>query len=513
MVFSSLEFIFIFLPVFMIAYALSKKEYRNFVLLAGGIIAGYVVFHELGYTKLWQIALFVLTVLFYFWKANSSSRIEYQNLIIFTGSVIFYSLGVKKPIYILLFLLTNLLNYIVAQFIENSRHAKKPWLLFGVIFNFWWLIFFKYWSFGTENINALFHTSLTVKDIILPIGISFYTFQNVSYIADVYKGKAKAEKNFINYGAYISMFPQLIAGPIVTYDHVAKELRNRRHTMKNVEDGLKTFTIGLGYKVLIANQIGGLWSDISMIGYESISSRLAWMGIFAYSFQLYFDFCGYSLMAIGLGKLMGFNLPRNFDHPYLSLTMTEFWRRWHMTLGTWFKDYIYIPLGGNRKGKAALIRNTFAVWLFTGLWHGASWNFVLWGLVLYAIIMSEKYWTGKVLNKIKPLGHAYMILIIPLTWLIFAITDFHELGIYFRRLLPFLPQKTYAILDKDYVKYWGIYWKYFLAGIIFSTKLPQKLYKKMKRSPFTATVLLAVFWASVYCMYKGLDDPFMYFRF
>ena len=184
-----------------------------------------------------------------------------------------------------------------------------------------------------------------------------------------------------------------------------------------------------------------------------------------------------------------------------------------MTLGTWFKDYIYIPLGGNRKGKAALIRNTFAVWLFTGLWHGASWNFVLWGLVLFAIIMSEKYWTGKVLNKIKPLGHAYMILIIPLTWLIFAITDFHELGIYFRRLLPFLPQKTYAILDKDYVKYWGIYWKYFLAGIIFSTKLPQKLYKKMKRSPFTAIVLLAVFWASVYCMYKGLDDPFMYFRF
>ena len=315
MVFSSLEFIFIFLPVFMIAYALSKKEYRNFVLLAGGIIAGYVVFHELGYTKLWQIALFVLTVLFYVWKANSSSRIEYQNLIIFTGSVIFYSLGVKKPIYILLFLLTDLLNYIVAQFIENSRHAKKPWLLFGVIFNFWWLIFFKYWSFGTENINALFHTSLTVKDIILPIGISFYTFQNVSYIADVYKGKAKAEKNFINYGAYIRMFPQLIAGPIVTYDHVAKELRNRRHTMKNVEDGLKTFTIGLGYKVLIANQIGGLWSDISMIGYENISSRLAWMGIFAYSFQLYFDFCGYSLMAIGLGKLMGFNLPRNFDHP------------------------------------------------------------------------------------------------------------------------------------------------------------------------------------------------------
>lgn len=463
LVFSSLEFIFVFLPLFMILYACSRKEYKN--------------------------------------------------LIIFLGSVIFYSLGVKKPVYIFLFLLTTLFNFIVGQFIENSRHAKKAWLFFGVAFNFWWLIFFKYWSFCGENINAIFHTSLTVKDIILPIGISFYTFQNVSYIADVCKGKAKAEKNLINYGAYISMFPQLIAGPIVTYDHVAKELKNRTHTIRKVEDGLKTFTIGLGYKVLIANQIGGLWSDISMIGYESISSRLAWMGIFAYSFQLYFDFCGYSLMAIGLGKIMGFNLPRNFDHPYLSLTMTEFWRRWHMTLGTWFKDYIYIPLGGNRKGNGKMIRNTLIVWLFTGLWHGASWNFVLWGLVLFLIIMTEKRWTGKTLNRIKPLGHAYMILVIPLTWLIFAITDFHELGIYFKRLLPFLPQKTYAVMDKDYVRYWGNYWKYFVAAIIFSTRIPQAIYKKTKHSVFMALVLLTVFWASVYCMYQGLDDPFMYFRF
>ncbi len=563
MVFSSLEFIFIFLPVFMIAYSASEKKYRNPVLLISAVIVGIVMFpimrlfaplpiliylasviwilyesctasekrfrcvvlifgsaaaafflfHTLGYTKPLHIILYLLTVAILFRQVLISSRIEYQNLVIFTGSVVFYSFGVKKPVYILLFLLTVLLNFIVGQFIEHSKHTKKLWLLFGVLFNFWWLIFFKYWTFGTENINAIFHQSLTVKDIILPIGISFYTFQNVSYIADVYRGKAKAEKKLVNYGAYITMFPQLIAGPIVTYDHVAKELKKRRHSLHKVEDGLKTFTIGLGYKVLIANQIGGLWSDISTIGYESISSRLAWLGIFAYSFQLYFDFCGYSLMAIGLGKIMGFNLPRNFDHPYLSLTMTEFWRRWHMTLGTWFKEYIYIPLGGNRKGAAATIRNTFIVWLFTGLWHGASWNFILWGLVLFAIIMTEKNWTGKVLNKIKPLGHAYMFLVIPLTWLIFAITDFHELGIYFRRLLPFLPQKTYAILDKDYAKYWGMYWKYFLAGFIFSTTLPQKVYRKMKNSPFTAIVLLAVFWASVYCMYKGLDDPFMYFRF
>ena len=294
MVFSSLKFIFIFLPVFMIAYSLPA------------------------------IGL----------KDDPKTATQYRNFVIFAGSVLFYSFGVKKPVYILLFLLTVMLNFIVAQFIENSRYLRKLWLTFGVLFNFWWLIFFKYWSFGTENINHFFHQSFTVKDIILPIGISFYTFQNVSYIIDVYRKKAKAEKNLVNYGAYISMFPQLIACPIVTFDHVAKELKSRTHSIRSVEDGLKTFTIGLGYKVLIANQIGGLWSDISAIGYESISSKLAWLGIFAYSFQLYFDFCGYSLMAIGLGRIMGFELPRNFDHPYMSLTMTEFWRRWHMTLGS-----------------------------------------------------------------------------------------------------------------------------------------------------------------------------------
>ena len=513
MVFSSLEFIFIFLPVFMIAYSASRKELRDAIIFIGSIAFGIVTYRKLHIHNILPTMLFVMAALAVFVGIYLASQREYRNLIIFAGSVFFYSLGVKEPVYIILFLLTVLLNFIVGQFIENSRHTKKLWLLFGVLFNFWWLIFFKYWAFGTENINHFFHQSLTVKNIILPIGISFYTFQNVSYIADVYRGKAKAEKKFVNYGAYISMFPQLIAGPIVTYDHVAKELKKRTHTVQKVEDGLKTFTIGLGYKVLIANQIGGLWSDISTIGYESISSPLAWLGTFAYSFQLYFDFCGYSLMAIGLGKIMGFELPRNFDHPYMSLTMTEFWRRWHMTLGTWFKDYIYVPLGGNRKGSFATLRNTFIVWLFTGLWHGASWNFVLWGMVLFVIIMTEKHWTGKFLNKNKIAGHAYMLLIIPLTWLIFAVTDFHELGIYFKRLLPFLPQKTFAVMDKDYVHYWQKYWKYFAAGLLFSTRIPEAVYKKMKNSVITAVALLIVFWASVYCMYRGLDDPFMYFRF
>ncbi|MDE6102700.1 MAG: MBOAT family protein, partial [Ruminococcus sp.] len=320
MVFSSLEFLFIFLPAFMLLYGCTPPAYRNAV--------------------------------------------------IFAGSVICYGMGVKSPGYIVLFLLTLLLNFIIGQFIKDFPKYKKIWLITGIVFNFWWLLFFKYTGFAFENINALFRSELPVKDIVLPIGISFYTFQNVSYIIDVYRGTTTAENNIVNYGAYISMFPQLIAGPIVTYQTVAAQLKKRKHTILKVEDGLKTFTIGLGYKVLIANQLSGLWNDISMIGYESISTPLAWLGVFAYSFQLYFDFWGYSLMAIGLGKLMGFELPVNFDYPYLSLTMTEFWRRWHITLGTWFREYIYIPLDGNRKGKTRQIINTLAVWLFTGLWHG-----------------------------------------------------------------------------------------------------------------------------------------------
>lgn len=463
LVFSSLEFIFIFLPAFFIAYAAVPQKYRNFIL--------------------------------------------------FTASVIFYGLGVKKPVYIILFLLTLLLNFIVGQFIENARKTKKLWLFFGVAFNFWWLIFFKYWGFLGENINAVFKTGLTVKDIILPIGISFYTFQNVSYIADVYRGTVRAEKNLINYGAYLTMFPQLIAGPIVTYQTVAQQLRTRTHNIRLVEDGLKTFTIGLGYKVLIANQLSGLWNDIAMIGYESVSTPLAWMGIFAYSFQLYFDFNGYSLMAIGLGRIMGFEIPKNFDYPYLSVTMTEFWRRWHITLGTWFKENVYFPLGGSRRGPSKTLRNTFIVWLFTGVWHGASWNFIVWGLVLFAIIMSEKFWTGKFLNKYKFIGHCYMILIIPLTWLLFAITDFERLGVYFGRLIPIFGKGGTAVLENDYVTSWETYRIFFVAAFIFSTKLPEIIYKKIKNSPFCALILLAVFWGSVYCMYKGMNDPFMYFRF
>ena len=464
MVFSSLEFIFIFLPAFMLVYGLARKELKNAV--------------------------------------------------IFLGSLIFYSVGVlKNPIYILLFFLTILFNFIIGEFIGHFRKSAKFWLFIGVVFNFWWLIFFKYTGFFFTNINSIFHAGLPTKNIILPIGISFYTFQNVSYIADVYRRKTKPESHFINYGAYISMFPQLIAGPIVTYKTVSERLNKRTHTIAQVENGLKTFTIGLGYKVLIANRLGSLWKELSHIGYQSISPKLAWMGIFAYSFQLYFDFCGYSLMALGLGEIMGFKFPKNFNDPYMSTTMTEFWRRWHITLGTWFKENVYIPLGGNRHGTAKTVRNYFVVWAFTGLWHGASWNFVIWGMVLFGLIMLERFVIGDFLNKYKLIGHLYMILVIPLTWLLFAITDFHQLGVYFLRLVPFIPQKAHTLFEGDFSKYWKIYGKFLIAGLIFSTPLPAAIYRKIKNSPITAFALLAIFWGSVYCIYKGMNDPFMYFNF
>lgn len=470
MVFSSLEFIFLFLPAFLLLYGTASKKYKNSV--------------------------------------------------IFLGSVFFYSMGFRgeglenQLIKTSLFLLTILFNFIIGEFIQNFRKASKFWLILGIIYNFSLLIFFKYTGFLLENINNLFGADLIVKNIILPIGISFYTFQNVSYIIDVYRKDVESEKSFINYGAYISMFPQLIAGPIVTYSTVAKELKSRTHTISKVENGLKTFTIGLGYKVLLANQIGGLWSELSMIGYESISSGLAWMGIIAYSFQLYFDFMGYSFMAMGLGEVMGFNIPKNFDYPYLSVTMSEFWRRWHITLGSWFREYIYFPLGGSRcDSKAKIVRNFFVVWLFTGVWHGASWNFILWGLVLFALIMIERFFIGKFLNEFKLIGHLYMFLAIPLTWLLFAIEDFGDLGVYFNKLFCISTESDVIINENDYVKYWGIYGKYFIAGVIFSTRLPEMIYKKIKNSPFCAILLLVVFWAAVYCMYMGMDDVFMYFRF
>ena len=446
---------------------------------------------------------------------------SYKNAWLFLASLGFYYYGVRgNPGYLLLMIMSVVVNFVAGKLIEaqKTKRARKAWLLVGIVYDLGWLILFKYLGFLIENLNALFgamHVKVQLEtwNLILPIGISFYTFQIISYLVDVYRRETKAEKSLISLGTYLCMFPQLIAGPIVNYHLIQEQLHKRKHSMVKVESGLKVFALGLAYKVLLANRVGHLWIEVTAIGYESISTPLAWMSIVAYSLQLYFDFYGYSLMAIGLGRMMGFDFPQNFNNPYMAVSMTDFWRRWHMTLGGWFREYVYIPLGGNRGGFAKTVRNMFVVWLLTGLWHGASWNFVLWGLLLFVLLFVEKAGLGKVLERHKALGHIYMILWIPLSWLVFVITDLSQLGIYLQKLFPFFGSTGTVLFQGDYLKYGKTYGIYLVLGILFATGVQEKLLKKNKNRLWVILLLLALFWASVYCMYLGMDDPFLYFRF
>ena len=470
MVFSSIDFIFKFLPAFLLVYAICPAAWKNGCL--------------------------------------------------FFGSLIFYFYGVKdQPVYIVLFLCSVGVNYVLGVLIGNVRRQKKKWLRIGLIYNFFWLILFKYSGFLAENVNQLLAAAgigLTVPVYrpVLPIGISFYTFQAAAYLIDLYRGRTAYEGSLIDFGAYLSMFPKLVAGPIAVYTSVKKEIKRRKCSMRKIEEGLREFTIGLGLKVLIADQVGGLWKEVGTIGFESISTPLAWMGLAAFSLQIYFDSYGYSLMAQGLGTLLGFRLTGNFDYTYMSISMTEFLRRWHITLGSWFREYVYIPLGGNRTGWWRTCRNLLTVWLLTGIWHGASWNFILWGLILFLIILIEKSGLGKILNRWPAAGHLYMLFVIPLTWLIFAVTDLPQIGIYLHRLFPFFSGGQGAVyFAGDYLKYGKLYGLSLTAGLIFMTDGPRKLYERWKKSPVSAVLLLAVFWFSIYCIKRGMNDPFLYFQF
>lgn len=464
MVFSSLNFVLIFMPVFFACYYIVPDKWKNAVLLI--------------------------------------------------GSLSFYLVGtLKTPYHFALFVLSIIVDFEVGIGIEKYQKHKKAILVSGILFHLIALSVFKYSDFVFSQLTPFIPKLSQIPSLGLPIGISFYTFQGISYIADVYRGKTKAEKSVLRYAVYIAMFEQLIAGPIVTYARVKGSLKSRKINASAVLCGLGMFIFGLGLKVLLANPIGKLWSQTLAIGFESVSTPLAWMALFAYSFQIYFDFFGYSLMAVGLGKMLGFKLPKNFDHPYMSLTVTEFWRRWHITLGSWFREYVYIPLGGNRCSKARNLFNLLFVWLLTGIWHGAGYNFLLWGFILFLLIATEKYLTGKFLNSHPAIGHIYMLLIIPLTWAVFAVSDMRELGVLFTRLFPFFGTGALSVFKYDYLKYLKEYYPFLIASILFSTRLPYKLLERIRNSVLVPILLLAIFSASIYCMYKGFDDPFLYFRF
>lgn len=448
----------------------------------------------------------------YFFVPNS-----WKNTVVFAASLLFYYYGVREhPFYVLLLMLSVAVNYIAARCMDGgTEKRRRVCLAVGMLWNIGWLFLFKYADFLSSNLNLLLGRAGTEKSIpylhfVLPIGISFYTFQISSYLIDVYRGKIKAEHSILTLGTYLCMFPQLIAGPIVTYSQVEKQMKARVSSFGNLEDGLREFTIGMALKVLIANRVGYVWTQVNTIGFESISCPLAWLGIAAYTFQIYFDFYGYSLMAKGLGRIMGFTFPDNFQNPYLSRSMTEFWRRWHITLGSWFREYVYIPLGGNRKH---LYRNLFLVWMLTGLWHGASWNFVLWGLVLFALLVLEKWKLLKIIDRWPILGRCYMIFAIPLSWLIFAVEDLRQFPVYLGRLFPFFRMSDSVIFSGDFMKYGKMCFWPLAAALLCCTGIPRKLYETRKYTFIVTLGLVLLFWACVYCMYMGLDDPFLYYQF
>ena len=440
---------------------------------------------------------------------------RYKNMILLIGSFVFYAWG--QHFYLLLLMLSIVVNYTFGRLIGERRAQRKPLLILGLIYNFGLLVFFKYTNFFIENINALLtatHIQIPTISVVMPLGISFYTVQVVSYLVDVYRGEQRPVKNIINLGVYIAMFPQVTSGPIGLYSELEPTLLRRHCSVLNLESGLKTFIIGMGAKMLLANPMGTLWAGMSRYGYETLSCPYAWLGAFGYSFQLYFDFAGYSLMAMGLGQMLGLYVPRNFDHPYISGSMAEFWRRWHMTLGRWFKKYLYFPLGGSRCSFAKTIRNTFVVWAFTGLWHGASWNFVLWGLIFFVLLTIERLGLGKLLAKTKVLKHIYVIFLIPLTWVVFALPNMQDIATYFSRLFPFFADNTASFVNtKDVIRALHDYWYLLIACVVFCLPFPSRWYEKHKNSKLVILGLVLIYLMSVYKMQTQTSNPFLYYQF
>lgn len=439
-----------------------------------------------------------------------------RNLFLLIASLVFYAWG--EPKYVLLMMLSITINYVFGLLMEKNRQNArrlKLMLVLSVVIDLALLCFFKYTDFVISNINAAFDTGFDLLKLALPIGISFYTFQAMSYTIDVYRGDVKVQRNIIDFGMYISMFPQLIAGPIVRYADVEGQLRERSVTMQELSEGAMRFIVGLGKKVLLANQIGALWSEIYALGGHS-SALTAWIGAVAFTFQIYFDFSGYSDMAIGLGRMFGFKFPENFRYPYQSVSITDFWRRWHITLSTWFREYLYIPLGGNRRGLARQALNLFIVWTLTGFWHGAGWNFILWGLYYFVILLLEKLFMLKALDKApKLLRHIYSLLLIVIGWVIFACDDITV-------LLPYLGSMFGA---NGALGGMDLYWLTTKAVLLIvcaiaSTELPKKLMASCTGSlsekpafAVKAVPALLLLGLSMVFLIGDSYNPFLYFRF
>ncbi|MBO1264422.1 MBOAT family protein [Proteiniclasticum sp. SCR006] len=466
MVFSSAAFIFYFLPLTLLLYHMVPDRMKNGVLLA--------------------VSLF------------------------------FYGFG--EPVYILIMVLSIFIDYFNGRLIEKYRHRKhlsKVFLVLSITANLGLLGFFKYGDFFIGNTNLLFGTDMELLSVALPIGISFFTFQTMSYSIDVYRGEISAQKNFITFGTYVSMFPQLIAGPIVIYRDVEKQLEKREADFSHLKEGIHRFILGLAKKVLLANSIGGLWEQVKMIPVEELTVLNAWIGAAAFSLQIYYDFSGYSDMAIGLGKLLGFDFLENFNYPFISRSITEFWRRWHISLSKWFRNYLYFPLGGNRRGKWITLRNIAVVWMLTGFWHGASWNYLLWGVYFAVVLILEKTFLGKILEKSGGiLSRVYTLPVLLISFAVFALEDLSHLSGY---LMVMLGRGAFADIFSLYLV--DRYALLFLLLVLFATPWPYRTYlqflerKGHAGDVVSAIVLLALFILSAAYIVDGAYNPFLYFRF
>ncbi len=446
MVFSSIEFLLYFLPIFMLVYMIVPQKLKNVVLVL--------------------------------------------------GSMVFYASGDLRGLGLLA--VSTAVNYILARVIR-----RRTGLVAALAVNIGILILFKYYQGGA----------------MLPMGISFYTFQIASYLVDVYRGEVAAERNFIDFAAYVMMFPKLVMGPITSYKDLRRQLHRRRCDAKCMQDGLKLFILGLCGKVLLADRLALLWNEVQVTGFESISTPLAWIAAVAYSLQLYFDFAGYSLMAMGLGRMLGFKIPENFRQPYMAASMREFYRRWHMSLGNWFCKYVYIPLGGSRRGEGRTVFNLLAVWLLTSLWHGTTGNFMIWGMGIFLLIVLERQvgrlWkriTGdRVQGMASVICHLYLLAVVPVTWVCFAIPDLGELSIYLGRMFGL--NSAVAMYVGDWQKALSDYGALLAAGVVASTPLVRWIFQKLEKKWLGMLLLAAGFWFCVHRILLQGENPFMYRNF
>ena len=451
-----------------------------------------------------------LTFLFFFFPIFLFSYFiiknrKYRNIVLLIFSLLFYAWG--EPVYILLMILSIIMNYYFAKLIDKSK-SRKLILIISIICNIGLLVVFKYTDFIISIFNFVFRLDIKSTNIALPIGISFYTFQILSYVIDVYRKKVKVQNNIINLGCYISAFPQLIAGPIVTYDVVEKELSNRVEDMDNFYIGTKRFIIGLAKKILLANSVGYICDSIFGLSTTLWTFPLIWLAVISYTLQIYFDFSAYSDMAIGMGRMLGFHYLENFNYPYISKSITEFWRRWHISLSTWFRDYVYIPLGGNRVSKKRMCMNIMIVWTLTGLWHGASINYLLWGLYYGIILLLEKLLLKKYIDKMPNIfKHMYTIIIFVFGWTIFRLENLSDLLCAFKSLLGFNGfGNLNMLISLGLFKVKYIF--YFILAIIFSMKIDIKSNGKVYN-----VLLIILFIYVISIMVTGSYNPFIYFRF